>query len=55
MQELKRKIAMSGITRKELAKKIGVPYGTLTGYLNDFVPMPEHIKIAIEEVLKNNL
>jgi hypothetical protein len=35
-----------------LAAKIDVPYMTLSGYLNGFVPMPDHIRQEIEEILK---
>lgn len=52
MDELKKRIKMAKIDRKELAAKIGVPYMTLSGYLNDFVPMPDQIRQAIEDVLR---
>lgn len=54
MEELKRKIVMSGKTRLQIAKAINVPYGTLTGYLNEFIPMPEHVREAIEKEIKGD-
>ena len=52
MDELKRRLKKAKIDRKELAAKISVPYMTLSGYLNEFVPMPDHIWQEIEEILK---
>jgi len=52
MNELKRRLKKAKIDRKELAAKIGVRYMTLSGYLNGFVPMPDHIRQEIEEILK---
>lgn len=52
MKELKDRLKKAKIDRKELAAKIGVPYMTLSGYLNDFVPMPDHVRQAIEDVLR---
>lgn len=52
MDELKKRLKKAKIDRKELAAKIGVPYMTLSGYLNEFVPMPDHIRQEIEEILR---
>lgn len=52
MDELKKRLKKAKIDRKELAAKISVPYMTLSGYLNEFVPMPDHIRAAIENILK---
>jgi len=52
MNELKRRLKKAKIDSKELAAKIGVRYMTLSGYLNDFVPMPDHIRQEVEEILK---
>jgi transcriptional regulator with XRE-family HTH domain len=41
-----------GITRKLLARRIGISYDYLNSFLGEFRPMPEHIRQAIEEILK---
>jgi DNA transposition AAA+ family ATPase len=48
LNALKEKIRKGNISRKELAIKIGVPYGTLSNYLNGFYEIPEHVLTAIE-------
>lgn len=52
MENLKKRITMSGITRKELAKQIGVKYSLLNQYLNEFLEMPEQVKKNIDKILK---
>lgn len=52
MNELKKRLKAVGISRKDLAEKIGVRYMTLSGYLNEFVPMPDHIRQEIDEILR---
>jgi DNA transposition AAA+ family ATPase len=53
LNALKEKIRKSNISRKELAIKIGVPYGTLSNYLNGFYETPDHVLTAIEtEIVK---
>jgi len=52
MEELILRIRKSGITRKQLAKRLNrVPYGTLNKYLGEFDPMPKHVREDIERVL----
>jgi DNA transposition AAA+ family ATPase len=48
LNALKEKIRKGNISRKELAIKIGVPYGTLSNYLNGFYEIPDHVLTAIE-------
>jgi len=52
LNALKEKIRKGNISRKELAIKIGVPYGTLSNYLNGFYDMPDHIREKIDQVLE---
>lgn len=55
MKELKKRIKAAkkhGITRKLIAERIGISYDYLNRYLGEFRPMPDHIRQAIEEVLK---
>jgi transcriptional regulator with XRE-family HTH domain len=52
MKELKNRIRKSGIDRREIAKRCGIKYGTLSGYLNDFIDMPDHIRQEIEGILR---
>lgn len=56
MEELKMRIKAAGkhgITRKFIAKKIGIPYPYLNQYLNEcaYSPMPNHILKAIDDIL----
>lgn len=52
MKELRKRIKAAKISRKELAEKIGVRYMTLSGYLNEYTEMPEHVREKIEDVLR---
>jgi transcriptional regulator with XRE-family HTH domain len=56
MKELCKRIKAAkkhGITRLTIADRIGVSYDYLNRYLGGFKkPMPEHIRLAIEEILK---
>lgn len=52
LSELKEKIRVSKYTRKQIAEKIDVAYGTLSGYLNGFFEMPKYVLESLEEVLK---
>jgi transcriptional regulator with XRE-family HTH domain len=52
MKELKLRIRKTGMTQKEFCEKVGVKYQAMNSYLNGFNPMPEHVRLAIEDVLK---
>jgi len=55
MKELCKRIKAAkkhGITRKIIAEKIGISYDYLNRYLGEFKDMPDHIRKAIEEILK---
>ena len=52
MDELKLRIRKTGVQMKVFAKKCGLKYNTITGYLNEFVDMPDHDRETIEWVLK---
>lgn len=56
MKELCKRIKAAkkhGITRKIIAEKIGISYDYLNRYLGEFTkPMPEHLMMAIEDILK---
>jgi hypothetical protein len=53
MEELKTRIKKTGIPLKKFCKMCGVSYGRMVKYLNEFEPMPGHIRSKVEEVLKN--
>ena len=52
MKELKKRLKKAGITRKELAKKLGVSYNYLNYWLNEFGEIPDEIEKKIERILK---
>jgi len=55
MEELRNRIKAAkkhGITRKIIASRIGISYDYLNRYIGEFKAMPEHIRLAIEEILK---
>jgi len=41
-----------GITRKVIASLLGISYDYMNRYLGEFKPMPDHMRAAIEEILK---
>lgn len=41
-----------GITRKVIANRIGISYDYLNRYLGEFKTMPDHIRLEIEEILR---
>lgn len=55
MDELKKNIRRAGFTQIQIAELIKIKPSTLTSYLNRYNPMPEEIKIKIEEILNKKL
>lgn len=53
MDELKKNIRRAGFTQLEIAEMIDIKPSTLTSYLNRYNPMPDDVKVKIEEILKD--
>jgi hypothetical protein len=49
--ELKSHLRFVGLTYVALSKKLKIPHGTLAGYLNGVVPMPERHLAAINKIV----
>lgn len=48
---LKTKIKESGLRVNDVANKLRIPYGTLSGYLNGICPMPVKVKERIHQII----
>jgi len=40
-----------GVSVQMLAKKLEMPYSTLSAYLNEYIPVPDHAKMKIAAAL----
>lgn len=49
---MKQKIKQSGRTQKWVAKQLGIPYLTLSAYLNGYRNMPLEVEEKILNVIK---
>lgn len=53
LEAVKLRIKKSGINRLDIAARCNIAYGTLNQYLNGFAPMPQHVRLCLDEVLKD--
>jgi len=52
INELNERIAKSGRKKKWIAKKLEIPYGTLSAYLTGIRNIPNHINNKIIDLLR---
>lgn len=51
LDELIKKMADAGLSRRVVVEELNVPYGTLSTWLRGFAPMPDMARVAIDRMI----